>query len=96
MLSEAIQQINFTGNQPQDGDENLTIFFITERKLAIFFKMNRGSFLMLSNDVATACVTICFYLIKYQHKMTQYNTLKVKLSNSHTNRLKWGIKLVFV
>ena len=59
---KAIQQI--TGNLPQDGDENVTQFFITEKKKpARFFKMNSGRFLMLSYDLATACVTICFYII---------------------------------
>ena len=31
-------------------------------------------------------------LIYYQYKMTQHNTLNVKLSNSQLNRLKLGIK----
>ena len=30
--------------------------------------------------------------MKYQYKMTQYNTLNVKLSNSLVNNLKSGIK----
>ena len=29
---KAIQQISFTGNVPQDGDENVTMFFIIEKK----------------------------------------------------------------
>ena len=31
-------------------------------------------------------------LTKYQYKMTQYNTLKVELSNSQLNKLRSGIK----
>ena len=31
-------------------------------------------------------------LIKYQYKMTQYNTLNVKLSNSQLNKIKSAIK----
>ena len=33
-----------------------------------------------------------FALIQYQYKMTQYNTLNVKLSNSQLNNLELGIK----
>ena len=40
-----------------------------------------------------ACYTILFcFKIYYQNKMTQYNTLNVKLSNSQLNKLKSGIK----
>ena len=35
---------------------------------------------------------IYFALIKYQFKITQYNTLNVKLSKSQLSRLKSGIK----
>ena len=38
------------------------------------------------------CSTFYFALIKNQYKMTQYNTLNVKLSNSQRNKLKSGIK----
>ena len=38
------------------------------------------------------CSTILFALTQYQHKMIQYNTLNVKLSNSQLNKLKAGIK----
>ena len=31
-------------------------------------------------------------LIKYYYKMTQYNTLNVKLSNSQLNKIKSAIK----
>ena len=41
---KAIQQINFTGNLPQHGDENVTIFLVTEKKLVRIFKMICGSF----------------------------------------------------
>ena len=33
-----------------------------------------------------------FVLIKYQNKMTQYNTLNLKLSNSQLNKLQYVIK----
>ena len=33
-----------------------------------------------------------FVLIRYEHKMTKYNTLNVKLSKSQPNKLKSGIK----
>ena len=33
-----------------------------------------------------------FFLIQYQYKLTQYNTLNVKLSNSRLNELNSGIK----
>ena len=37
------------------------------------------------------CSTIYFALVLYQYKMIQYNTLKVKLSNSQFKKLKSGI-----
>ena len=43
-------------------------------------------------DLTTACSAIYFALIWHQYKMTQYNTLNVKLSNSKLNKLKSGIK----
>ena len=46
----------------------------------------------LSYDLATGCSTISFFLIQYQYKMSQYNTLNVKLTNSQLNKLKSGIK----
>ena len=36
---------------------------------------------------------IYFTLIWYQYKMTQYNTLNVKLSNSQLNKIKFGKKI---
>ena len=38
------------------------------------------------------CSIILFCSIYYQYKVTQYNTLNVKLSNSQLNKLKSGIK----
>ena len=35
-----------------------------------------------------------FVLKKYQYKMTQYNTLNVKLSNSQLDNLKYAMKNV--
>ena len=36
---------------------------------------------------------IYFTLIWYQYKMTQYNTLNVKLFNSQLNKIKFGKKI---
>ena len=33
-----------------------------------------------------------FCFLYYQHKMTQYNTLNIKLSNLQFNKLKSGVK----
>ena len=44
----------------------------------------------------TSCesIVILFFLIKYQNKMTQYNTLNVKLSNSQINKLNLESEMV--
>ena len=38
------------------------------------------------------CPTIYFALIYYQYKMTQYNALNIKLTNSQLKKLKSGTK----
>ena len=46
-------------------------------------------------DLSKRIVGVCkfvFALIQYQYKMTQYNSLNVKLSNSQLNNLELGIK----
>ena len=46
-------------------------------------------------DLSKRIVGVCkfvFALIQYQYKMTQYNTLNVKLSNSQLNNLELEIK----
>ena len=41
---------------------------------------------------STACSIIYLTLLQYQYKMTQHNTLNIKLSNLQLNKLKSGIK----
>ena len=61
-------------------------FFIEEAKKNILdFSQGTVKELWLSSTIL-----FCFNNIKY--KMTQYNTLNVKLSNSQLNKLKSGIK----
>ena len=74
---KAIQQINFTGNLDQR--RGPTIFCIIGEAKEIILDFSQGTKRVLY---------IYFLLIKFQYKMTQYNTLKVKLSNSQLNKLK--------
>ena len=69
---KSIQQIDFTGNL----ENNAIIFFI------IFYyyfslRSKRNSFRFSTRNCK--CILILFFL---EYKMTQYNTLTVKLSNS--------------
>ena len=76
----AIQQINFTANLDTAG--NTTIFFIieeTKETVSYFFTRNCKSFNVIK------------LFNFYQYKMTQYNSLNVKLSNSQLNKLKSAI-----
>ena len=76
----AIQQINFTANLDTAG--NTTIFFIieeTKETVSYFFTRNCKSFNVIKR------------FNFYQYKMTQYNSLNVKLSNSQLNKLKSAI-----
>ena len=58
------------------------MFFIIEKKeLALDFSKE-----------SVRVLWFYFVLIYYQYKMTRYNTLNVKLSNSQLNKLKSGIK----
>ena len=76
---KAIQQINFTGNLARDPNANITIFFTVEEVKETILDFSQGTVRVLQ---------MYFALIQYQNKMTQYNTLKVKLSNSQLNKLK--------
>ena len=49
-------------------------------------------FLLLKKQKNCEIIVIFFVLIKYQYKITQYNTLNVILSNSQLNKLKSEIK----
>ena len=71
---KAIQKINFTGNL----ENQSTVFFITEEAKETFLDFSQG----------TVKVFSFYFLLLY--KMTQYNTLNVKLSNSQLNKLKSG------
>ena len=75
----AIQQINFTVNL--DTAENTIMFLIIEKAKETVHKK-------LQIFLYNAIKKFNFYL----HKMTQYNNLKVKLSNSQLNKLKSAIK----
>ena len=66
---KAMQQTNFTGNPERD--ETTTMFSIMEEKKETILDFSQG---------AVRILEICFALIKYQDKITQYNTLSVKLS----------------
>ena len=74
--------------------KNNNVFHVEEAKETISdFSQGtvKGLWMSLYN-VATGCSTIYFALSEYQYKMTQYNNLNVKLSNSQLNKLKSGIK----
>ena len=80
---KAIQQINFTANL--DRVENTRIYFILEEAKENFFEFftrNRKSFLNIIS------LNVKYSLIFHQYKVTQYNSLNVKLSNSQLNKLK--------
>ena len=79
--SKEIHQINFTGKK--DREEGATKFFIIKevKNSFRFFKRNTWSIMIL----------FCFN--KLLNKMTQYNTLNVKLTNSQLNKWKHAIKM---
>ena len=82
----AIQQTNFTANLDRAG--NTTVFLIIEEanQTARLFTRNCKSFLS-----TIKCNFIDWYNF-YQYKMTQYNSLNIKLSNSQLNKSKSAIK----
>ena len=77
---KVIQQINFAGNL--DRAEGATMFFIIEKAKETVLDFSKGT-------VKSIMVLFNFNKI---YKMTQYNTLNVKLSNSQLNKLISAIK----
>ena len=75
----AIQQINFTANLDRAG--NTTMFFIIEETKETVLDFSQGTAKLLWG-----------WFNFDQYKMTQYNNLNVKLSNSQLNKLKSAIK----
>ena len=73
-----IHQINFSENLAQEADT--TMFFIIEEAKKTVLDFSQG----------TVKVFSFYFLLKY--KMTQYNTLNEKLSDSQLNKLKSGVK----
>ena len=78
---KAMQKINFTVNL--DWDKGAAMFFIIEEANETILDFSQGTLKVL---------WIYFTLIWYLHKITQYNALSVKFSNSQINKLKSGIK----
>ena len=78
---KAMQQISLTWNL--EWDEITTIFFIIDEAKDTILDFSQSAMRVLQ---------FYFALISYQDKMTQYNTLNVKLPNSQLNKLKSGIK----
>ena len=78
---KAMQQIHFTGNLIRA--EGTRMFFIIEEAKETVLDFSKGTVKVL-----------WFYiiLIKYLYKMTQYNTLNVKLSNWQLDKFKSGTK----
>ena len=76
---KSIQQINFTGNL--DRAESSEMFFIIEEA--------KGTILDYLNRTVKV---LWFYFVLIWYKITQYNMLNVKFSNSHLNRLQFAIK----
>ena len=76
---KAIQQINFTGNI----DREATMLFSAEEAKETILDFSQGTMRVLS---------IYFLLIWYQHKITQYDTLNLKLSNLQLSELTSVVK----
>ena len=76
---KTIQQINFTGNLEQQA----TIFFISKEAKETVLDFSQGT------------VKVFYFYFLLQYKMTQHNTLNVKLPNSQLNKLKSTIKKIF-
>ena len=72
-----MQQINITGNLTKGGGARMCFMFEEAKGRILGFPKRKVK-------------TLLFYLvlIKYYYRMTQYNTLNVKLSNSKFNQLK--------
>ena len=66
---KAIQQINFTGNLSKE--EGSTMFFVIDEAKETLLDFSK-----------VAVKVLWFYFLLIQFKMTQYDTVNVKLSNS--------------
>ena len=78
-----IRKFNFYVNEAREVNADTMMFLISEKA--------KETVLDLSKRIVGVCKFV-FALIQYQYKMTQYNTLNVKLSNSQLNNLELGIK----
>ena len=85
---KAIQQINFTANLDRAG--NTTMFFIIEEA--------KETVLDFSQETLKVCkYNFIEWFNFYQYKMTQYNSLNVKLSNSQfwlKSAIEYGTEVV--
>ena len=60
--------------------------------MTMFFNIEQAKETILDFSQETVKVSWISFTLIYQHKMTQYNTLNVELSNLNLNKLKSGIK----
>ena len=58
----------------------------------MFFIIEKKELVLDFSKESVRVLWFYFVLIYYQYKMTRYNTLNVKLSNSQLNKLKSEIK----
>ena len=77
------RKFNFSVNEAREVNADTIMLFISEEA--------KESILDLSKRMVGVRKFV-FALIQYQYKMTQYNTLNVKLSNSQLNNLELEIK----
>ena len=78
-----IQQINFTAKLDRVG--NTRIYFILEETKEAVLDFSQGT-------VKIFWMQFHEWFNFYQYKLTQYNSLNVKLSNSQLNKLKSAVK----
>ena len=81
---KAIQQINFAANLDRTG--NKRFYFILEEANETVFEFSQVTVKVLRIQISWRS------LIFIDIKITQYNSLNVRLSNSHLNKLKTEIK----
>ena len=81
---KAIQQINFTANLDRPG--NTRLYFILEEVKETIFEFLQGTVKVL--EMRFCWIT----LILINIKVTEYNSLNVKLSNSQLNKFKTARK----
>ena len=81
----AIQQINFTANLDRAG--NTTMFFIIEEAKETVLDFSQGTV-----KVLLVQLNVIEWFNFYQSKMTQYNSLNLKLSDLQLDKLKCAIK----